>query len=77
MLADETAVRPGRPKGELAMAEIRLRRDLVQIMWAEGQSLLDIALYLDVPVHTVNNDVTWLARRGRIAPRRQRWRRKQ
>lgn len=68
-LADETADHSAR-RQRGTNADVRLRRDLVQLMWDENMAVNDIAEYLNVWPHIVKNDVQSLFNVGRIARRK-------
>lgn len=59
------------PRPRTPADEIAVRRDLVEVMWREGKRRFDIALYLDVPLYIVMNDLAWLQARGRVSRARQ------
>lgn len=46
--------------------DLALRREDVRHLWQQGKSIKDIAAALTLAFHTVNNDLAWLRKNGRL-----------
>lgn len=64
-----------RRAGRLPAVKVVARRNVIQEMYNTNLHPLDIALALDLPLYTVNNDLGWLSRHGKIQRNRHRQRR--